>query len=88
MDPRPTPASELVQVNLTLPDLPQATAQAEIVKAVEAQPGVQRIEIIGDSLHVLYDPVQVTEHEIERLLQRSGHPAKDADVHRDTPFDG
>lgn len=81
------PASvELVQAKICVRDLSQALAETEIVATVQKLPGVQSVQTAEDGLHVVYDPLQVSEKEIERAIGASGHPTCGGEAERDSPF--
>ena len=81
------PASiELVQAKICVRDLGEALAQNEIVATVQKLPGVQSVQIVGGELHVVYDPLQVSEKEIEQAIGASGHPTCGGEAERDSPF--
>ena len=81
------PASiELVQAKICVRDLAETVAQAEIVPAIQKLPGVQSVQIAGGELHVVYDPLQMSEKELERVIGASGHPTCGGEAERDSPF--
>ena len=84
--PPHTGAEELVQANIRVEDLGSAMTESDVLKAVQACPGVQSAMIVEGELHVVYDPLQCSEHALEALVLRSGHRPLGGEAHRDSPF--
>jgi hypothetical protein len=77
---------ELVQASIKIPDLLRTLAEREIVEAILRKPGVKSVNHHGDCLHVVYNPLDVSEHELERAIRASGHIPEHGDAERDSPF--
>jgi hypothetical protein len=86
MNERLPTSVELLQAKICVRDLGEALAQAEIVEIVQKLAGVQSVQIAGGELHVVYDPLQVSEKEIERAIGAGGHPTCGGEAERDSPF--
>lgn len=87
MDESPhTGAEELVQANIRVEHLDAAGTESDVLKAIQQCAGVHTVMIVEGELHVVYDPLQVTEHELERLVRGSGHKPLGGEAHRDSPF--
>jgi hypothetical protein len=77
---------ELVQAKICVPDLNDAQAQKEVLDALQRLPGVQSVTTLQKEIHVIYDPLQTSEKELEAAAGRSGHPASGGEAERDSPF--
>ena len=77
---------ELVQAAIRVKGLESAVVQAEVIAAVQKQPGVRTVTVVEDMLHVVYDPLQMSEHQLEGVLRASGHQPECGDAERDSPF--
>lgn len=86
MSTLPSDGSEWVQASIEVPDIGNPVAHTEILRAVENISGVQSVETIGQALHIVYDPLYITEHELERLVKGSGHATGASHTVRDSPF--
>jgi hypothetical protein len=77
---------ELVQARLRIPDLTVGTAEVEILRALENTEGVQSMTVHEGELHVVYDPLLTSAHELEALIAQSGHPVTGDQTERDSPL--
>lgn len=77
---------ELVQAKICVADLGQALAETEILAAVQKAAGVQSVQVVEGDLHVVYDPLQTSEKELERVIRGSGHAPSGGEAERDSPF--
>lgn len=82
----PDGAEEWVQASIKVPDLIKATAERDIVEAVLRRPGVKSVNHHGDCLHVVYNPLEVTERELEEAIRQSGHTPAGGDAERVLPL--
>jgi hypothetical protein len=84
--PHPTGAEELVQAEISVEGLELAATQADVIAAVQSRPGVRTVHVVEKSLHIVYDPLYVTELELEAAISGSGHRICGGSAERDSPF--
>lgn len=68
-----TGAEEYIQATIGVEDLNLAGAQGEILRAVEGLPGVDSVRLVSGKLEICYDPLRVSEKELEAAIDHSGH---------------
>jgi hypothetical protein len=84
-EPR-TGAEELLLATIEVEDLEKPGIQAKVEAAVRTLNGVQSASKVEGKLHVIYDPLSITEREIEAAIQGSGFHPLGGEAERDSPF--
>jgi hypothetical protein len=79
-------AGELVQVLFEFAEHCTPGTEAEVVAAVQAKEGVRVVDLSGGKLKVVYDPLRVTERELEAAILAAGHRPEEIETKRDSPF--
>jgi hypothetical protein len=79
-------AEELMRATISVEHLDSVSTQAEVLAAVQGAEGVKSADTMGGKLHVIYDPVIITEHELEHLIERGGLHPTGGEAERDSPF--
>lgn len=77
---------ELVQAEIQVAGLETPLVQADVIAAVQKEAGVRTVTVVEGVLHVVYDPLQMTERKLEAIVRATGHEPDCKDVERDSPF--
>ena len=77
---------ELVQAMISAEHLATPAEQLEVRHLLEALPGVRSVNFLEGRLQVCYDPLQITEKELEAAIDRTGHHPLGGESERASPF--
>ena len=75
-----------MQARIEVDDLDAPETAAEITAAVQDLPGVKAVTVVKTELHVIYDPLQITEREIEENIRKRGHHPLSGESERESPL--
>ena len=81
-----TGAEEFLQATISVEHLTEPDTEAAVCAALKDLPGVKSVDFVEGKVQVCYNPLRITEHEIEKALQRSGQHTKSGEVERTSPF--
>jgi hypothetical protein len=79
-------AGELMQVLFDVAEHCTPGTEAEVVHAIAEKEGVRTIDRSDGKLKVIYDPLRVTEKELEAAIRAAGHQVEEIETRRDSPF--
>ncbi len=75
-----------MDATIPLNDLAAASTQTDVAHALRDVRGIRSIRFEEAAIVVLYDPLDISEYEIEQIIRRSGHLPGKGQAHRDSPF--
>lgn len=79
-------AEELVQATFEVAEHCTPGTEAEVMHVVQAREGVRTVDLTDGKLKVIYDPLRVTEKELEAAIRSAGHRVEEIETKRDSPF--